>query len=401
MMLQTIKKVSLIIVLVSIIFSFISCGGGQIPLPAEEGQIPNEAVFEDELGVLPEEAEELMGEVDQIQNDFGEFSPFNNAGRINRFRGILNGIEHYYVGTMRFGPYPYFRKYNLEVLRLQLEQIFDFGNINGSMLVNYYVSDQHLGQDVQETDILNHAKFLATLSVDSSGEKALLFDSNDSAGAKEILGAINESIQENEIIVLYVYVIITYNQFDDQFTVVSQVPALTLTVDLNLQNTNQKPAIEKISGANGETNNSQSEFSWDGNDPDGHINEYIISKDGATERTKKKSFVWDGYSLGQHVFKVKGIDNRGGLSNELIWSFNYVPDQKPMVQKVSGPSEEINQDSATFEWSGNDSVGARAIVKYQYKKDAEVSMKAHIHSVSARKTMTIYYLIPSHGISHT
>ena len=355
--------------MVSIIFSFISCGGGQIVLPNEEGQIPNEAMFEDQLGVLPEEAQELMGEVDQIQNEFGEFTPFNNSDRKNDFRGILNGTEHYYMGTMRFGPYPYFRKYNLEVLRLQFEQIFDFGNVNGSMLVNYYVSDQYLGQAVQENDILDASKFLATLSVDSSGEKTLFFDSNDSTGAKEILEAINDSIQENEIIDLYVYVILTYNQFDDQFTVVPQVSSLTLTVDLNLEKSNQQPTIEKKSGTNGETNNSQSEFKWEGNDPDGHINEYIISKDGATERTKEKSFVWEGYSQGQHVFKVQGIDNRGGRSNELFWTFNYIPDQKPTLQKVSGPSAQINENSATFEWSGSDSVGSRAIVKYQYKKD--------------------------------
>jgi len=56
--------------------------------------------------------------------------------------------------------------------------------------------------------------------------------------------------------------------------------------------------------------------------------------------------------------------------------FTFIPNASPTVQKVDGPGEEINENTATFEWSGTDGSGERAISKYQYKKneDAWVDM---------------------------
>jgi len=50
--------------------------------------------------------------------------------------------------------------------------------------------------------------------------------------------------------------------------------------------------------------------------------------------------------------------------------FDDVPNTPPIVQKVDGPPVLITINHATFEWTGADAINTRAIVKYQYQKDA-------------------------------
>jgi len=130
------------------------------------------------------------------------------------------------------------------------------------------------------------------------------------------------------------------------------------------------PAVAKVSGPEGEINQSSSTFTWTGDDPDGEIEKYEYRKDGGawTNNGLNTNYIWNDYAEGAHTFEVRAQDNEGAYSNTVIWEFNYdKPNELPVVAKVSGPEEEIDQSSSTFTWSGNDPDGT--IAKYEYRKD--------------------------------
>ncbi len=88
---------------------------------------------------------------------------------------------------------------------------------------------------------------------------------------------------------------------------------------------NVPPAVTKIGGHEGETEESSNAFSWTGNDPDGEIVRYEIRKDSGewVDAELSTEYTWNDYYEGEHTFEVRAQDNEGAYSNIISWSFTY------------------------------------------------------------------------------
>ena len=366
MMNKVIRNTLFFFLITAIFFLFTGCGGVEQIVLSIPGKEPTLELFIETLGVSEQDAEKLLEEVAAMKDDF----LFLSGDSIDVRAALNNGVDSQYIGELSFGPYPCFSQYHLSAAYFGLKQIYIINNSQGECRVKTYVSVNDLGESPTEESITNNGALLFTLSVTSDGTKEVIFNSQNSEGAKKVLSAINDSIDKKEKVSLYLYKITYSDNFDDQITIGVQEPVVSLKVDLNLDKPNEKPVIEKISGPEGDTSSPESIFNWRGSDPDGSIKQYTISKDGVTETTDATGASWSDYSEGQHTFTVKALDNRQGESNELVWSFSYTQNQSPVILKVSGPESQIDENNATFEWSGSDAQEARVIQKYQFKKDS-------------------------------
>ena len=364
------KRQMIRFLIVLLIILFVSCVSKN-DSPEIPGEIPTKALFEGQLGALPDEADKLIGEVEQIKEDLVIQNPFENVQMPGQKREILNETRITFLGVMHFEDFSSFHEYNIDVTYFQYTQVYRVENLSGTLDCKTYISTTDLGESPELSEIFENGYLLFNHLINLSGETVLTFDSLTSEGANEILQALNDSIDENQAISIYIYTIKTYNNFDDNTIIATDEAEVTITVDLNLEKENSLPTLEKISGPNGEMHEATSVFKWQGQDQDGHINSYKISKDGIEETIADTQATWTGYTEGEHVFSVQGTDNRGGLSNIIEWLFSLSPNQPPVVEKVSGPDnwESIDENSATFEWSGTDEMQGRDIKKYQIKKD--------------------------------
>ncbi|HNS76818.1 MAG TPA: Two component regulator three Y domain protein, partial [Mesotoga prima] len=70
---------------------------------------------------------------------------------------------------------------------------------------------------------------------------------------------------------------------------------------------NVPPAVTKIGGHEGETEESSNAFSWTGNDPDGEIVGFELRKDSGewVDAELSTEYTWNGYSEGEHTFEVR------------------------------------------------------------------------------------------------
>jgi len=134
---------------------------------------------------------------------------------------------------------------------------------------------------------------------------------------------------------------------------------------------NVPPAVTKIGGHEGETEESSNAFSWTGNDPDGEIVGFELRKDSGewVDAELSTEYTWNGYSEGEHTFEVRALDNEGAYSEIIAWTFNYdPPNVPPAVTKTGGLEGETEESSNTFSWTGNDPDGE--IVRYEIRKDS-------------------------------
>jgi len=88
---------------------------------------------------------------------------------------------------------------------------------------------------------------------------------------------------------------------------------------------NKVPTVNKVSGPEGNIDQSSSTFSWSGNDPDGSVAKYEYRKDGGawTNHGLSTTYIWSSYSEGAHTFEVRAQDTEGAYSNIITCSFTY------------------------------------------------------------------------------
>ncbi len=87
------------------------------------------------------------------------------------------------------------------------------------------------------------------------------------------------------------------------------------------------PVIAKVSGPTRETEEENSIFEWEedlsGTSGRRLVNfQFIKDTDDWTELSES-SYTWTGYAEGEHLFKVRAVDERGATSNVLEWTFTY------------------------------------------------------------------------------
>ena len=99
----------------------------------------------------------------------------------------------------------------------------------------------------------------------------------------------------------------------------------TVIWEFNYDKPNELPVVAKVSGPEGEIDQSSSTFTWSGNDPDGTIAKYEYRKDGGawTNNGLNTNYIWNDYAEGIHTFEVRAQDNEGAYSNIISWSFTY------------------------------------------------------------------------------
>ena len=97
----------------------------------------------------------------------------------------------------------------------------------------------------------------------------------------------------------------------------------TVIWEFNYDKPNEPPVVEKVSGPEGEIDQSSSTFTWTGDDPDGEIEKYEYRKDGGawTSNGLNTNYTWNDYTEGAHTFEVRAQDNEGAYSNIIIWNF--------------------------------------------------------------------------------
>ncbi|TYC01607.1 MAG: hypothetical protein FXF54_01510 [Kosmotoga sp.] len=104
---------------------------------------------------------------------------------------------------------------------------------------------------------------------------------------------------------------------------------LTLVVSglITIYAIDKPPSIEKITGPAETVENIIASFVWDGQDPDGRVIRYEYRKDGKgwESNGKKNTYIWTGYTEGEHTFEVRARDNNGKASEIIKWSFTYKP----------------------------------------------------------------------------
>jgi len=77
----------------------------------------------------------------------------------------------------------------------------------------------------------------------------------------------------------------------------------------------------------GETNLNQIDFKCSVSDVDGEIDYYMYKKNESEwEISYDRTYFWEDYSLGEHKFSVKAVDDTGQESGPLSFVFNYVND---------------------------------------------------------------------------
>ncbi|HOO34404.1 MAG TPA: hypothetical protein PK466_13070, partial [Thermotogota bacterium] len=119
---------------------------------------------------------------------------------------------------------------------------------------------------------------------------------------------------------------------------------------------NIRPEIEKIKGVSGTTGEDNATFEWNGSDRDGSIDhfEYRLDSDDPVN-TGEKTYKWNDYSSGQHVFSVVAVDDKGAESIEISWDFTYEPPSYTLtVQSSPTAGGAIRLDSGA--WADSDSV---------------------------------------------
>ena len=91
---------------------------------------------------------------------------------------------------------------------------------------------------------------------------------------------------------------------------------------------NTVPVLTKAGGRSGITRQNSSAFYWIGEDNDGNISRYEYRKDEGSwiNHSLDLSYIWSGYTEGQHKFEIRAQDNDGAYSNTLTWNFTYDPD---------------------------------------------------------------------------
>jgi len=92
---------------------------------------------------------------------------------------------------------------------------------------------------------------------------------------------------------------------------------------------NTRPTIVKVNGTTGDIFESLANFAWFGEDEDGTVDHYLYSLDeGPWQVTVGNTFTWSGFSVGEHVFSIKAVDDLGSQSSVISWTFVY---EDPMV----------------------------------------------------------------------
>ena len=88
------------------------------------------------------------------------------------------------------------------------------------------------------------------------------------------------------------------------------------------------------------------------------------------EASSNNDYTFEGWQSDNSVISEVNPYTFLADADEIINAvFTPIPNASPTVQKVEGPDGEINENMTTFEWSGTDEAGSRAIAKYQYMKD--------------------------------
>jgi len=133
---------------------------------------------------------------------------------------------------------------------------------------------------------------------------------------------------------------------------------------------NLAPILLKVSGLEGVIQISTNFLEWIGTDTDGNIARYEYRKDGGSWQNhgSNTSYVWEDYSESSHTFEARAIDDKGSISNVLMWSFVYDPPNIiPEVIKEGGFEGKITNWTNAFSWSASDVDGH--IVKCERCKD--------------------------------
>ena len=173
----------LIVLLIIMLIGCVSKNG----VPDIPGEIPTKALFEDQLGALPEEADKLIQEVEQMKDDLFIQNPFENVQIPGQNREILNETRITFLGIMDFDDFFSFHEYNIDVAYFEYSQTYQVENLSGTLKCETYISTTDLGENPELSDILENGYLLFNHLISSDGETVLTFNSSASEGANEIL----------------------------------------------------------------------------------------------------------------------------------------------------------------------------------------------------------------------
>ncbi|TYC01606.1 MAG: formylglycine-generating enzyme family protein [Kosmotoga sp.] len=128
------------------------------------------------------------------------------------------------------------------------------------------------------------------------------------------------------------------------------------------------PVVEKISGPSGVITQRMSKFVWEANDPDGKVKRMEYRKDGGRWKTfgESDTYVWPGYTEGEHTFEVRARDNNGKPSEIVQWTFTYNPNPLSKID-LKSPFGRIDISTSVFDWKNE--FPLEKVQIFEYKKD--------------------------------
>jgi len=127
------------------------------------------------------------------------------------------------------------------------------------------------------------------------------------------------------------------------------------------------PTVSITSEPNNPTNIATASFTYNGTDTGTGVDHYEYRIDGGTwttDTTGATSFT--GLADGSHTFQVEAVDKAGNISTaaSYAWTLDTTP---PMVSITSEPNNPTNIATASFTFSGTDSVSG--VDHYEYRID--------------------------------